>query len=149
MQWSSHPIFGAEISRSRNQTSFLTTSVDNQTRNHGTMWSNYKAPFPPPLPPPPPPSTQMSKELRLSRDKINWWAIYTNLQVNVTLKSTHPRSGDFQGQKMFLATSSNNHTCNQDTKYSNFYRSSSPVRSKGLSRRFFFIYTKTHLQWTS
>ena len=57
---------------------------------------------------------------------------------------THPRSGDFQGQKMFLATSSNNHTCNQNTKYSNFYRSSSPVRSKGLSRRFFFIHTKTH-----
>ena len=143
MQWSSHPIFGAEISRPRNQTSFLTTSVDNQTRNHGTMWSNYNAPFPPS------PSTQMSKELRLSRDKIKWWAIYTNLQVNVTLKPTHPRSEDFQGQKMFLATSSNNQTCNQDTKYSNFYRSSSSLKVKGTEPQIFFIHTKTHLQWTS
>ena len=60
--------------------------------------------------------------------------IYTNLQANTIIRLPHPRSGDSQGQKTFLAPSSDKQTSNYDTECSNHHPSLSALRSKGLSR---------------
>ena len=57
---------------------------------------------------------------------------YTNLPVNTIVRLPHPRSGDSQGQKMFLLPSADKQTCNYDrvVKPPPFL---STLRSKGLS----------------
>ena len=42
--------------------------------------------------------------------------IYTNLPVDVIVRLPHPRSGDSQGQEMFLAPSADNQTRNYDIR---------------------------------
>ena len=75
---------------SKGQETFLATSADKQTRNYDTECSNHH-PFL---------STLRPKEL--SRRKMKWWAIYTNLPVDVLVRLPHPQSGDSQGQETFL-----------------------------------------------
>ena len=41
--------------------------------------------------------------------------IHTNLPVDVTVRLPHPRSGDSQGQEMFLAPSADKRTRNHVT----------------------------------
>ena len=49
--------------------------------------------------------------------------IYTDLPVNAIIRLPHPRSGDSQGQEMFLTPSADRQTRNYDTdcscKYTN------------------------------
>ena len=63
---------------------------------------------------------------------MKWWAIYTNLPVNNTVRLPHPRSGDSQDQETFLAPSADKQTRNYDTECSNHHPSLSTLRSKGL-----------------
>ena len=60
--------------------------------------------------------------------------IYANLPVNVIVRLPHPRSGDSQGQEMFLAPSADKETHNYDTECSNHHLPLSILKSKGLSR---------------
>ena len=76
---------------------------------------------------------------------MKWRAIYTNLPVNATVRLPHPRSGDSQGQEMFLTPSADKQTRNHDTECSNHHPSPSTLRPKGLSRsmmKWRAIYTK-------
>ena len=60
--------------------------------------------------------------------------IYANLPVNVIVKLLLPRSGDSQGQEVFLAPSADKQTRNYDTECSDHHLPLSILRSKGLSR---------------
>ena len=62
------------------------------------------------------------------------YTYYTNLPVDALVRLLHPRSGDSQGQKTFLAPSANKKTRNYDTECSNHHPSLSTLRPKGLSR---------------
>ena len=75
---------------SQGQETFLAPSADKQTRKYDTVLK--------------PPSLRS-----LSRSKMKWWVIYTNLSVNALVRPPHPRSGNSQGQETFLAPS--NHHC--------------------------------------
>ena len=78
---------------SQGQETFLAPSADMQTRNYNIECSNYH------------PSLSTIRPKGLKCSKINWWAIYTNLQVNAIVRLPHPWSGDNQGQETFLAPS--------------------------------------------
>ena len=101
-----HPPSG----NTQGQETFLAPSADKQTCNYGTECSNHHLS----------PSTLRSKGL--SRSKMKWWAIYTNLPVSDIVGLPHPRSGDSQGQETFLAPSSDKQTRNYDTGYLNQIR---------------------------
>ena len=60
--------------------------------------------------------------------------IYANLPVNVIVKLLLPRSGDSQGQEVFLAPSADKQTRNYDTECSDHHLPLTILRSKGLSR---------------
>ena len=62
--------------------------------------------------------------------------MYTNVYkfTRTCHRLPHPRSGDSQGQEMFLAPSTDKHTRNYDTECSNHHPSLSTLRPKGLSR---------------
>ena len=78
-------------SNSQGQNIFLVSSADNQTRNYDTECSNHH------------PSLSTLKSKGLSRRKMKWWAIYTNLQENAIVRLPHSRSGDCQVQETVLA----------------------------------------------
>ena len=65
----------------------LPPSADKQTHNYDTQCSNHD------------PFLSTKKPKGLSRRKLKWWAIYRNLQVDVTVRLAHPRSRDSQGQE--------------------------------------------------
>ena len=106
---------------SQGQETFLAPSTDKQTCNYDTEGSNHH------------PSLLTLRPKGLSRSKMKWRAIYTNLPVDVIVRLPHPRSGDGQGQEMFLAPSADKQTCNYDTECSNQHSSLSTLRPKGLS----------------
>ena len=117
---------------SQGQEMFLASSAEKQTRNYDTQCSNHH------------PSLSTLRSKGLSRSKIKWWAIYTNLQVNAIVRLPYPRSGDSQGQETFLASSADKETRNCDTECSHHHPSLSTLRSKGLSRtkiKWWAIYT--------
>ena len=89
---------------SQGQETFLAPSADKQTRNYDTEWSNHH------------PSLSTLRSKGLSRSKMKWWAIYTNLPVDVIVRLPHPRSGDSQGQETFLAPSADKQTRNYNTR---------------------------------
>ena len=66
---------------------------------------------------------------------MKWWAIYTNLPVDVIVRLPHPGSGDSQVQETFLALSADKKSRNYDIECSKHHPSVSTVRPKGLSRR--------------
>ena len=110
----SHPQSGD----SQGQETFLAPSSDKQTRDCDTECSNHNL------------SQSTLRSKGFSRSKMNWWAIYTNLPVSDIVRLPHPRSGDSQGQEMFLAPSADKQTCNYDTAYSNHHPFQSTLRSK-------------------
>ena len=71
----------------------------------------------------------------LSRSKIKWWAIYTNLPLIVIVRPPHPWSGDNQDKETFLATFADKELGNYDIPPSNHHPSLSTLRPKGFSRR--------------
>ena len=70
------------IGNSQGQETFLASSADKQTRNYDIECSNHH------------PSLSTRRLKRLSRSKMKWLAIYTNLIVDVIVRLPHPRSGD-------------------------------------------------------
>ena len=71
-------------------------------------------------------SIQTSKgtlqEIRIKICKYNIYIfVYTNLPVNAIVRLPHPRSGDSQGQKEFLAPFSDKQTHNYGTECSNHH----------------------------
>ena len=75
------------------QEMFSAPSADKKTRNYDIVCSNHH------------PSLSTLCEKGLSRSKIKWWAIYTNLPMDVIVRIRHRRRRESQGQKMFLAPS--------------------------------------------
>ena len=111
---------------------FLATSADRQTRNYDIECSNHH------------PSQLSLNPKILSPSKMKWWAIYTNLPVNVTARLPHPRSRDNQGQETFLAPSTDKQTRNYDIECSNHHLSLSTLRPKVLNcskMKWWAIYT--------
>ena len=70
---------------------------------------------------------------RLSHSKMKWWAIYTDLPANVTVRLTYPQIKDIQGQEMISAPFPDNQTQNYDTDCSNHRTWLSTLKPKGLS----------------
>ena len=101
---------------------FVAPSADKQTRNYDTECSNHH------------PSMTTLRSKGLSRSKMKWWAIYTNLPVNAIVRLLHPRSRHSQSHETFLAAPLNKQTHTYDTECSNHHCSLTTLRSKGLSR---------------
>ena len=104
------------------QETFLAPSADKKTHNHKMQSSNHHL------------SLSALRPKGLSRRKIKCRVIYTNLPVNVIVRLSHPRSGESQCQKRFLAPSANKQTHNHDIEWSNHHSSLSSLRPKGLCR---------------
>ena len=100
---------------------FVAPSADKQTRNYDTECSNHH------------PSMTTLRSKGLSRSKMKWWAIYTNLPVNAIVRLPHPQSGDRQIRETFLAPSTDKQTRNCETECSNHHTSLTILRSKGLN----------------
>ena len=111
---------------------FLATSTDNQTRtyekecskDHLFLWT--------------------LRLKRLSRSKMKWWAIYTNLPVDVIFRLPHPRSRESQGLETFLAASTDKQTRTYDKECSKHHLFLSTLRLKRLSlskMKWWTIYT--------
>ena len=101
----------------------LAPSAEKQTRNYDIECSKHHPSL----------STQTPKGL--SRSNMKWWAIFTNLPVDVIFRLPHHQSGDSQGQETFLAPSADKQTRNYDIVCSNHPPSLSTQRPKGLSHR--------------
>ena len=106
---------------SQNKETFLEPSPDEQTRNYHTECSNLH------------PSLSTLRPKGLSRSKMKWSAIYTNIPVDVIVRLPHPQSGDSQSQETFLASSADKQTHNYDIERSNHHPSLSRLRPKRLS----------------
>ena len=120
----------------QSQEMLLTPSADKKTRNHYTECSN-DHPFQ---------STLRWK--RLSCSKMECWAIYANLPVNLIVRLPHPQSGDIHGQETFLAPSADKQTLNHDTECSNDHPSLSTLSLNGMSRskmKWRVIYTNIYV----
>ena len=107
---------------SQGQETFLAPSADKQTRNYDTQCSIHH------------PTLSTVRPKGLSHSKMKWWAIYTNLQVDVIVRLPHPQSRDSQDQETFLTLSPDKLILNYDTECSNPHHSLSTPRPKGLSR---------------
>ena len=81
------------IEKSQGHETFLAPSADKKTRKNDIECSNHH------------PSLSNLTPKELSRSKMKWWALYTNLPVDVIIRLPHPRSGDSQIQETFLARS--------------------------------------------
>ena len=71
--------------------------------------------------------------------------MYANLPVNAIVGLPHPRSGDSQGQEMFLALTADKQTHNYDTECSNHHPSLSKLslkRLSGIKMKWCAIYTQ-------
>ena len=64
---------------------------------------------------------------------MKWWAIHTNLPVDVIVRLLHLRTGNSQGQKKVLAPSAAKKTLNYDIECSSQHPSLSTQRAKGWS----------------
>ena len=107
---------------SKFQEMFLQLPADKQARNYDIEFSNHH------------PSLSNLTPNGLSRRKMKWWAIYTNLPVDVRVRLLHHRSGDRQGQERFLAPSDYEQIRNYDTECSNHHPSLSTLSANELSR---------------
>ena len=107
---------------SHGQEMFLTPSAENQTCNYDIEFSNHH------------PSLSTQTQKGLSRSKMKWWAIYTNLPVDVIVRLPHHRSGDSQDQETVLVPYADKPTGNYGKECSNHQPSLSTLRPKGLSR---------------
>ena len=66
---------------------------------------------------------------------MKWWAIYTNLPMDVIVRLPRPQCGHSQGRKIFWAPSADKQTRNYDIECSNHHPSLSTLRPKGLGSR--------------
>ena len=107
---------------SQRQETFLAFSADKQNQNYDIECSDHH------------PLLSTLSPKGLSRSEMKWWAIHTNLPVDVIVRLPHPRSGDSQGQKKILAPSGDKETRDYDIEFSNQYPSVSTLRPNGLSR---------------
>ena len=106
---------------SQGQETFLAPSADKKIRNYDIEGSNHHLLL----------STLRPTELTSS--KMKWWAIHTNLPVDVIVRLPHPRWGDIQCQKTSFAPPADKKTRNYDIECWNQHRSLSPLRPMGLS----------------
>ena len=107
---------------SQGQETFLAASTDKQTRNYEIECSNHH------------PSLSTLRLKWLDHSKIKWWALYTNLPMDVIVRLPHRWSGDSQGQEMFLVPSADKKTHNYEIECSNHHPSLSTLRPNGLNR---------------
>ena len=114
-----HPRTG----NSQGRKTFLPPSVDKLTRTYDIECSNLHL------------SLATLRPKGLSRSKMKWWAIYTNLSMDVIVRLPHPRSGHSQGQKTFLAPSAEKQRRNYDIGWSNHHPSLSTLRPKRFGRQ--------------
>ena len=122
---------------SQSQETVLALSAEKQIRNFDIECSNHH------------PSLSTLRPKGLSRSKIKWWAIYTNLPMEVTFRLPHRWSGEIQGQKTFVATSADKQTRNYDIECSNHHRSLSTLTPKrfGYSKmKWWAIYTNFQVE---
>ena len=105
---------------SQGQKMFLAPSAKKPTRNYDIECSNHH------------PSLSTLSRKGLSCSKMKWWAIHTNLPVDVLVRLPHPRNGNSQGQKTFLAPSADKQIGNYDIDCSNHHPSLSTLIPKGL-----------------
>ena len=120
------------IGDSQGQKTFLAPSADKETRKYDIERSNHH------------PSLSTLRPKGLSRSKMKWWAIGTNLPMDVIVRLPHRQCGDSQGQGTFLAPSAYKQTRNYDIECSNHHPSLSTQRPKELSRskmKWLAIYT--------
>ena len=90
------------------------------------------------------PSLSNLRPKGLTHSKMKWWAINTNLPVDVIVRLPHPRSALSHGQETFLAPSADKPTGNYDIECSNHQPSLSTLRPKASSRnkmKWWGIYT--------
>ena len=80
------------------------------------------------------PSLSTLRRNGLSRSKIKWWALYSNLPADVIVRLPHPPIGNIQVDETFLAPSADKQTCNYDIECSNYHPSLSTPIPKALSR---------------
>ena len=104
------------------QETFLTPSSDKPTCNYDIDCSNHH------------PSSSNLRPKGFSCSQMKWWAINTDLPMDVIFRLPHPRSGHTHGQETFLAPSADKQTSNYDIECSNQHPSLSTLRSKSLSR---------------
>ena len=117
---------------SQGKEKFLAPSDDKQTRNYDTESSHHH------------PSLSTLRPKGLSRSKMKWWAIVTNIPVDLIVRLPHPRSGHSQRQEKFLAPSAGKQTRNYDIECSNQHPFLSTLNPNGLSRgkmKWWAIYT--------
>ena len=103
------------------QEKFQALSLDKQTHNYDTDCSNHH------------PFLSSLWPKGLSHSNMKWWAICTNLSVNVIVRLTLPGSRDRQDQQMLLTLSAAKQTCNYDKECSNHHPSISTLWPKTLS----------------
>ena len=104
------------------QETFLAPSDEKPTRNHDIECSKHH------------PWLSTLRPEGLSRRKMKWWDLYTNLPVDAMVRLPHPRRGYSQNQETVLARSAEKPTCNYDIECSNQHPSLSTPSPKGLSR---------------
>ena len=109
------------IGYSQNQETFLAPSPDQPTRNDCIECSIHH------------PSLSTLRPKGLTRSKMKWWAIYTNIPVDVIVRLPHNQSGYSQSKETFWAPSADKETRNFDIEWSNHHPSLSILRPKGLS----------------
>ena len=107
---------------SQSQKTFLTSSAEKPTPNYHTEFSNHHS------------SLSSLSPIGLSRSKMKWWDIHTNLPVDVIVRLPHPRSRDSQDQKKFLAPFGDKQTRDYDIEFSNQHPSVSTLTRNRLSR---------------
>ena len=105
---------------SQGQKTFLAPSADKPTCNYDIECSNHH------------PSISTLRPKGLRRSKMKWWAIYTNLPMDVIVRLPHPESGYSQNHETFLAPSADKQTRNYHIECSNHHHSLSTLRPKGL-----------------
>ena len=100
---------------------FLAPSADKSARNYDIECSNHH------------PSLSTLSSKGLSCSKMKWWAIHTNLLVDVIVRLHHRWIGNSQDQETFLAASADKQTLNYYIECSNHHPSLSTQRPKGWS----------------
>ena len=105
---------------SQGKETFLAPSPDKWICNYDTQCSIHH------------PTLSPLRPKGLSRSKMKWWAIYTNLKVDIILRLPNPWSRDSQDQQAFWALSPDKLTRNYDTEFSNHL---TPYQTQGQRDR--------------
>ena len=122
-----------QIGNSQGQETFLAPSAERQTRHYDIECLKHH------------PSLSTVRPKGLSRTKMKWWAIYTNLPVDVTVRLPHPRIGNRKGRETFLAPSADKQIRKYDKGCSNHHSWLSTLRPYGLNlskMKWWAIHTK-------